>query len=55
MSKNYPKTTSLMTLLTKSAPPNQKIFFRVRTRRLADPFESLSSSLPQSAEELWRW
>jgi len=39
----------------KSATPNQKIFFRVQTRRLADPFERLNSSLAQSAEELWRW
>jgi len=27
----------------------------VQTRRLADPFEGLNSSLVQSAEELWRW
>jgi len=27
----------------------------VQTRRLADPFEGLNSSLAQSAEELWRW
>jgi len=29
----------------KSATPNQKIFFRVQTSRLADPFEPLNSSL----------
>jgi len=27
----------------------------VQTRRLADLFEPLNSSLAQSAEELWRW
>jgi len=27
----------------------------VQTRKLADPFELLNSSLAQSAEELWRW
>ena len=31
----------------KSATPNQKIFFQVQTRRLADPFESFNSSLAQ--------
>jgi len=35
--------------------PNQKNFFRVQTRKVADPFEPLSSSLAQSAEELWHW
>jgi len=39
----------------KSAPPNQKFFFRVQSTRLADPFEPLNSSLAQSAEELGRW
>jgi len=39
----------------KSAPPNQKIFFRVQSTRLADLFEPLNSSLAQSAEELGRW
>jgi len=39
----------------KPAPPNQKIYFRVQTRRLADPFEPLNSSLAQSVEELWCW
>jgi len=50
----------------KSATPNQKIFFQVLTKRLADffrvqstrladPFEPLNSSLAQSAEELGRW
>jgi len=36
----------------KSTTPNQKIFFRVQSRRLSDPFEPLNSSLAQSAEEL---
>jgi len=38
----------------KSAPPNEKIFFRVQSIRLADPFEPLNSSLVQLAEELGR-
>jgi len=37
------------------APPKQKIFFRVQSTRLADPFEPLNSSLAQWAEELGRW
>jgi len=32
-----------------------KIFSRVDSRRLSDPFEPLNSSLAQSAEELWLW
>jgi len=39
----------------KSTIPNQKISFRVQTRKLADPFEPLNSSLVQSAGELWHW
>jgi len=39
MSQNGPKTTSLMTSLTKNLQPPTKNFFRVQTRRLADPFE----------------
>jgi len=39
----------------KSATPNQKNFFRVQSRRLADLFEPLNSSLAQSTEDLWRW
>jgi len=35
--------------------PNQKIFFRVQSTRLANPFELLNSSLAQSVEELERW
>jgi len=56
MSKNDPKTTSLMTSATNNLPtPNQKIFFQVQSTRLADPFEPLNSSLAQRAEELGRW
>jgi len=54
-SQNDPKTTSLMTSLTKNPHPSTKNFFQVQTRRLADPFEPLNSSLAQSAEKLWRW
>jgi len=39
----------------KIRTPNQKIFFRVQSTRLADPFEPLNSCLAQSAEELGRW
>jgi len=56
MSQNDPKTTSLMTSVTKNPqPPTKKIFFQVQSTRLADPFEPLNSSLAQSAEELGRW
>jgi len=45
-----------MTLLTKNLQPStKKFFFRVQTRRLADPFEPLNSSQAQSAEELGHW
>jgi len=39
----------------KNASPKQKIFFRVQSTRLADPFEPLNSSLAQWVEELGRW
>jgi len=54
MSQNAPKTT-YEARHKKSATPNQKLSFQVQTRRLADPFQPLSSSLVQSAEELWLW
>jgi len=44
-----------MTSLTKKKQPPTNIFFRVQTRRLADPFEGMNSSLAQLAEELWHW
>jgi len=44
-----------MTTLTKNPQSRTKNFFRMQTRRLADPFELLNSSLAQLAEELWRW
>jgi len=55
MRQNDPKTTSLMTSLTKNPHPPGKNFFRVQSTRLADPFEPLNGSLAQSAEELGRW
>jgi len=55
MSQNGPKTSLLMMSLTKNPQPSTKNFFRVLTRRLADSFEPLNSSLAQSTEELWRW
>jgi len=55
MSQNDPKTTSLMTSVTKNLPPQQKNFFQVQSTRLADPFELLNISLVQSVEELGRW
>ena len=39
----------------KTRTPQAKIFFRVQSIRLADPFEPLNSSLAQSAEELGHW
>jgi len=39
-----------MTSVTKNLHPQPKIFFRVQSARLADPFEPLNSSLTQSAE-----
>jgi len=44
-----------MTSLTKNPQTPTKIFFRVQTRRLADLFEPVNSSLAQLAEELGRW
>jgi len=56
MCQNDPKTTSLMTSLTKSPhSPAKKFLFQLESTRLADPFEPLNSSLAQSAEELGRW
>jgi len=55
MSQNGPKTTSLMTSLTKNLQPSTKNFFQVQTGRLAKSFESLNSCLVQSAEELWHF
>jgi len=40
-----------LTSLTKNPQPPTKNFFRVQNRRLADPFESLNSSLAQSTED----
>jgi len=39
----------------KKFATSTKNIFLVHTRRLADAFESLNSSLVQSAEELWCW
>jgi len=56
MSQNDPKTTSLMTSVTKNPQPlTKKFFFRVQSTKLADAFEPLNSSLAQSAEELGHW
>ena len=44
-----------MTSVTKNPHPQAKIFFRVQSTRLADPFELLNSSLVQLAKELGRW
>jgi len=44
-----------MTSVTKNPHSPTEKFFRVQSTRLADPFESLNSSLAQSAEELGRW
>jgi len=56
MSKNGPKAYLTYDVTHKKfATLNHKIFFRVLTRRLADLFEPLNSSLVQLAEELWHW
>jgi len=46
MSQNGQKPTLLMTSLIKK-PENPKNFFSLQTRKLADSFESLNSSLAQ--------
>jgi len=55
MSEDCPKTTSLMTSLTKICNPQPKFFFWVQSRRLANWLEPFNSTLVQSAEELGRW
>jgi len=55
ISQNDLKTTLLMMSVTKNPHPQPKIFFRVQSTKLADPFEPLNSSLAQSAEELEHW
>jgi len=56
MSQNDPKTTSLMMSVTKNPYTQPKnFFFRVQSTRLADPFETLNSSLALSAEEIGHW
>jgi len=45
MTQNDPKTTSLMTSVTKNLHPRPKIFFRVQSTRLTDPFEALEELL----------
>ena len=53
--KMTPKLLHLWCQSQKICNPNQKNVFRVQTRRLANPFEPLNSSLTvQSAEELWQ-
>jgi len=53
MSQNDPKTTSLMTSVTKNE--SKKNFFSLQTCTLAESFEGLDSSLAQLTGELWRW
>jgi len=57
MSQNGPKTTSLMTSLTKKPqPPTKKCFFECKLEDwLSDSFEPLNSFLAQSVEELGHW
>jgi len=50
-----PKLLHLDVSHKKSVLPNQNVFFRVRSTRLADSFEPLNSSLVQLAEELGHW
>jgi len=42
-----------MTSLTKKPEAQNQNFFSLETRRLAQSFEDLNSSLVQLAEELW--
>jgi len=44
-----------MMSLTKNPHSHPRNFFRVQSKRLADPFEPLNSSQAQSVEELRRW
>jgi len=52
MSQTGQKPTSPMTSFTKK--PKTKNIFSLQTRRLAEIFEGLNSSLAQLAEELCR-
>jgi len=54
MSQNGLKHYFIYDVTQKICNPQPK-FFRVQTRRQADAFEPLNSSLEQSAEELWCW
>jgi len=42
-----------MMSLIKNPQPQSKNYFSLQTRRRADLFEGLNSSLAQLAEELW--
>jgi len=55
ISQNDTKTTSLMTSLTKNLYLPTKKIFQAQCTTLADPFETLNSTLAQSAKELGRW
>jgi len=44
-----------MTSLTKKLKPKTNYVFSLQTRRLAESFKGLNSSLAQSAEELCSW
>jgi len=47
----WPKSSPLMTSLTKNLHPQAKNFFRVHTRRLATPFESFTGSIEHTGPE----
>jgi len=53
--KMTPKLLHLWRHSQKIRTPQPKNFLRVQTRRLADPFKSLNSSLAQSVEQLRPW
>jgi len=55
--KMTPKLLHLMTSLTKNLHPQPTIFFECNLKDwpIRLPFEPLSSSLAQSAEDLGRW
>jgi len=56
MSQNDLKTTSLMTTVTKNPqPPTKNFFFKCNLPDWPIRLSPWTSSLAQSAEELWCW
>jgi len=56
MSQNDPKTTPLVTSVTKNPqPPTKKFCFECRLEKWPIRLRVWNSSQVQLAEELWRW